>query len=423
MNQLFVFYERELVGKLKKNADVTLSFSYEEAWKESKNGFSISPLLDIKAEGNFDNRVTRSFFDNLLPEGKIRALLEKFVGKSLTNDFQFLEKFGADCAGAFIITPNEDYPEQTLSNDFEELGLSELSKAYLNNENLMSHVMQKHRGRFSLAGAQDKVPFVYMDHKVYIPTNGVATTHVLKPPHFSKSVKDSVYNEYFSMKLASACGLKVPRVDVIESEIPFYVVERFDRKMIAGEVKRLHQIDFCQAQGYLTEEKYQEDGGPSLKSNYLCLKKNSSDMIEDTKIFIRWICFNLLIGNNDCHSKNISFLWDGRKYRLSPFYDLLCTSIYRGYSAEFAFKLNDNGYWGQWKKEHFKKEIISWGLDKSPEILFEAFVEVKKTLLDNLETEVAAFKERFPSIKAARRIKEEIGNRINSFDKRLKIIG
>ncbi|HAZ14633.1 MAG: hypothetical protein A2X86_06095 [Bdellovibrionales bacterium GWA2_49_15] len=420
MNRLFVFYDREPVGILEKNSDATLSFSYGQKWRESDHGISISPILDLKYEGNFDNRATRSYFDNLLPEGKIRALLEKLVGKSLTNDFQFLEKFGVDCAGAFIITPNQDCPKQVVRNEFQELDIHALSKAYLNNENLMGHVMEKHRGRFSLAGAQDKVPLVYMDEKLYIPTSGIATTHILKPPHFSKSVKDSVYNEYFSMTLAAACGLNVPKVFVVESEVPFYIVERFDRKIITDEVKRLHQVDFCQAQGYLVEEKYEEDGGPNLKSNYLCIKKNSSDFTIDAKNFMRWISFNMLLGNNDCHSKNISFLRHDGGYRLSPFYDLLCTSIYKEYSSEFAFKLGGNGSWGQWKKEHFEKEMVSWGLDKSPRLLLETLTEVKETILANLGPQLANFRARFPTIKVAGRIKEEIRNRVHSFEKRLK---
>lgn len=420
MDQLYVFYDREIVGVLKKNPNATLSFAYAQDWRESDHSFSLSPALDIKNEGPFDNRETRSFFDNLLPEGKIRALQEKFVGKSLTSDFQFLENFGVDCAGAFIITPNKNYSKQTITNDFEELNIQELSNACLNNENLMGHVMGQHKGRFSLAGAQDKVPLVYMDGKLYMPTGGVATTHILKPPHFNKSVKESVYNEYFAMILASRCGLEVPKVDIIEDKIPFYVVERFDRKTIQDKVIRLHQIDFCQAQGYLAEEKYEEDGGPNLNRNYLCIKKNSSNYIDDTNKFMSWLCFNLLLGNNDCHSKNISFLCHDGHYRISPYYDLLCTSIYKEYSSEFAFKLGGNGHWAKWGKEHFEKEMKLWGLDKSPHLLLEIFNETKEAISANLDGEVAKFRERFPKIKAAGRIKEEITKRIQSFEKRLK---
>lgn len=49
----------------------------------------------------------------------------------------------------------------------------------------------------------------------------------------------------------------------------------------------------------------------------------------------RWLAFNLLIGNNDNHIKNISFLVDEEGVRLAPFYDLLSTACYhtRAYAS------------------------------------------------------------------------------------------
>lgn len=34
----------------------------------------------------------------------------------------------------------------------------------------------------------------------------------------------------------------------------------------SGEIERLHQIDFCQTQNKLSSEKYESDGGLSLKT-------------------------------------------------------------------------------------------------------------------------------------------------------------
>lgn len=418
MNQLFVYYNQKKVGILKKKDDATLAFEYDFAWKES--GFELSPVLKFSHEGEFNHRQSNSFFENLLPEGKVKERLEKLLGKSLTNGFQFLHEYGMDCAGAFIISPNEKFPEIKIENEFEKLDLEELSKAHLANEHLMSHVIQKHKGRFSLAGAQDKVPLVYLEGDLYVPTKGVATTHILKPPHFSKSVKDSVHNEYFSMELARACGLNVPTVDVIEGKVPFYVVDRFDRDNVDGEIMRLHQVDFCQAQGFLVGEKYEEDGGPKLFQNYQCLRENSSNFIDDSRHFMRWICFNLLLGNNDCHSKNISLLYRQGRFQLSPCYDLLCTSIYKEYSSDFAFSMGANSYWGQWQKSHFQKEMELWGLSKSSDLLLETFNSVISDLDKYLDQKVRDFKERFPKVKVAGRISEEIKKREKSFSKRLK---
>lgn len=422
MKELYVFHQNRVVGTLTEKADATLAFSYDETWKNFKDNYSISPVLQVSHEGPFDNRMTRSYFENLLPEGKIRAQVEKIIGKSLEGEYQFLEEFGEDCAGALIVTPNPEYPKIKIENDFEKLNINELVKVHENNQDLMSHIIQKHKGKFSLAGAQDKVPLVYHNGEVYVPTKGVATTHILKPPHINKNLKDTVYNEYFMMKLARAVGLRVPTVDILEAKIPFFIVERFDRELAGESIERLHQIDFCQAQGFLSSEKYESDGGPGLLQDYSCIRENSSNSIDDVDQFMKWLSFNILIGNNDTHSKNISFLRNGKAHVLAPFYDLLCTSIYKEYSADFAFKIGENRNWGQWSIEHFQNEAIKWGLSKNPDTLLNTFLKMKVEMLSQIDGEVATFKERFKGVKTANRIKDEIEKRVASFEKRLKSI-
>lgn len=57
--------------------------------------------------------------------------------------------------------------------------------------------------------------------------------------------------------------------------------------------------------------------------------------------FLSWISFNLLIGNNDSHSKNLSLLLVNNKNELAPFYDLLCTEIYESLDKDFSFRIGD----------------------------------------------------------------------------------
>ena len=52
---------------------------------------------------------------------------------------------------------------------------------------------------------------------------------------------------------------------------------------------------------------------------------------------IEWFLFNLFVGNCDAHAKNISLLYapDGRP-RLTPHYDLVCTTVYPDVSRNLA---------------------------------------------------------------------------------------
>ncbi|KTD61656.1 HipA domain-containing protein [Legionella spiritensis] len=108
-------------------------------------------------------------------------------------------------------------------------------------------------------------------------------------------------------------------------------------------VHRLHQQDFCQAQGVVSEAKYEFKDGPSIKNNYELLLNNvtATKRIHALQEFLSWISFNLLIGNNDSHSKNLSLLLVNNKNELAPFYDLLCTAIYESLHKDFSFRIGD----------------------------------------------------------------------------------
>lgn len=60
------------------------------------------------------------------------------------------------------------------------------------------------------------------------------------------------------------------------------------------------------------------------------LKKTSRScgIIETHLLFIQWLIFNVLLGNEDARLKNLSFLLSAKNVHLSPFYDLLCTAVY-----------------------------------------------------------------------------------------------
>ena len=76
-------------------------------------------------------------------------------------------------------------------------------------------------------------------------------------------------------------------------------------------LERLHQEDFCQAQGIVSEMKYQKEGGPSLKQCFSLLREVSSAPVVDLARFLDAVIYNYLVGNNDAHGKNFSLLYHG----------------------------------------------------------------------------------------------------------------
>jgi hypothetical protein len=72
------------------------------------------------------------------------------------------------------------------------------------------------------------------------------------------------------MRLAATLGLAVAAVEPRRTGArPYLLIERHDRTVSAdGEIRRLHQEDFCQALGVPPEHKYAAEGGPIFRDGF-----------------------------------------------------------------------------------------------------------------------------------------------------------
>ena len=337
MDKIYIFYEKKIVAEASINSELIYQLKYEKSWLDDPKSFPLSFALPL-SEKTYGNKLTLSFLENLLPEGDVRTSLP--YG---SNPIRFLDEFGADCAGAFTTSSKNIYTEPNLTgNDYKEITLDSVYEA-LETRSLAQAVSELHPGYLSLAGAQDKIAATVIGHKIYTPLKHQPTTHIIKPPIKKKHVYHTVYNELFCMRLADRIGLTVPNCYVIPGKYPLLVIERYDRTKKKDGVHRLHQQDFCQAQGLTSLSKYQNEGGPSFADNYkflvnhVAIKYRSKDQFR----LLDWLAFNLLIGNCDSHSKNISLINVPEGVRLAPFYDLLTTLIYKSLPKEFAFVIGE----------------------------------------------------------------------------------
>jgi serine/threonine-protein kinase HipA len=416
MSKLNVFFESIKVGELERNDELVHSFTYSEDWLQHPRRFPLSLAMPLQKQ-SFGNKITLSFFENLLPEGEIRTIIGR--AHQVESPYEFLKEFGQDCAGAVIVTENESSPFEAASGERVEIDMNRVFAAIEQNHNVAHVIAEMDPGYLSLAGAQDKFPAIFEDGKFFLPKRGAPTTHIVKVPIKRNGVKESVYNEYYCMQLARAVGLNVPHCQVIgEGTHPLFVIERYDRIVDeSGNVQRIHQQDFCQAQGVVSEQKYEERGGPSIKDNYQLIVKNVGikKRAANTFAFLDWICFNLLIGNNDSHSKNISFLLRDDKVELAPAYDLLCTAIYPNLKREFSFKVgdrNDANRIGKNQLSMLDEELqLKTGTVEERLRLLHKKVHMKKD-------EVAqALQDSHPGVRIAQRISDFIADRSRSLER------
>lgn len=419
MKTLNVFFENQLVGKLTRDDDLVYGFSYEKTWQQNPIRFPLSLAMPLSQEV-FGNRITLSFFENLLPEGDVKENLERAHG--IAGVFDFLEHYGKDCAGAITVTTQADI---SFSDDpkYHETITIDLKKIYaaIDEKNSVADVIASmNPGYLSLAGAQDKFPAIYRNGSLLIPTRGAPTTHIVKAPIQHSGIKESVFNEYYCMELAREIGLNVPKCIVTDDEHPLFIIERYDREIDKnGLVRRIHQQDFCQAQGKTSEFKYEDKGGPTLLNNYQLIKNHVSPVkrVQNIRNFLDWIAFNLIIGNHDCHSKNISFLLSNGKNELAPFYDLLCTAIYPKLQRQFAFKIGDRDDFTQIGSNQIG--LLENSFDLKNGTFRRRLIEINNKIQGNKDLVAERICRTFPNAKIPKRISQLIEDRSKS----LKIQG
>jgi serine/threonine-protein kinase HipA len=134
--------------------------------------------------------------------------------------------------------------------------------------------------------------------------------------------------------------------------------------------------------------KYENDGGPSFKDCYDLVKNRSAVPLADCHNMVQWLFFNLMVGNNDSHAKNLSMLNTNGKLRLAPFYDLMCTKVYAGLSINFAFKIGQHFEPGQINHQDVCELADSIGIKSR--IMFKIALDIADRIEKNLPSVVEA---------------------------------
>jgi serine/threonine-protein kinase HipA len=79
---------------------------------------------------------------------------------------------------------------------------------------------------------------------------------------------------------------------------------------------------------------------PSLAACTEVIRRCGTQHAVDLRHRVRSMFFNLDLGNNDSHARNLpTCSVRGQGVALTPFYDLICTSLQRGLAPEFALDI------------------------------------------------------------------------------------
>lgn len=349
-----VYFNEVFTGKLNIDKAMRMSFIYDDAYLK-KAGPSIS-LTIPKGTKQHEDDVVFPFIENLLPEGEIRSLIQGQNKIEDGNFTRFIELLGGNVAGALSIQLEGNKPKFEEAQEASQLSLSALSKLLLDipdrpfNVSVQTGVVGN---RLSLAGAQNKLPVICLENKVFEAKNA-PSTHIIKSARKDHRFKSLVYNEYICMKAAKLAGINKAEVSLLEindingNESDALLIKRYDREFLNNPstgkeiTRRLHQEDLCQLCSIPSTMKYEINGGPGFKQLFSKINQFSLVPVKDDVEVFRRLIFNLVIGNYDAHAKNFSFLVaaDGT-ISLSPGYDLVCTALYEELDTTFAMLIGE----------------------------------------------------------------------------------
>jgi serine/threonine-protein kinase HipA len=348
------------IGRVHRDAKARLSFTYDRTWRDADEAYPLSLSMPLAA-AEHGPAVVEPFLWGLLPDNE--SVLDRWARKfqvSARNPFALLANVGEDCAGAvqFVRPERLDEVQSGAADKVEWLDETEIAgRLRALREDHAAWRLPRDTGQFSLAGAQPKTALLFDNGRWGIPSGGLPTTHILKPPtgHFDGHAE----NEHVCLALARALGMPAAdsRVERFGEEIAI-VVERYDRVRLGNEIVRVHQEDMCQALAVSPTRKYQNEGGPSVAAIVELLRTHSSERADDIETFIDAIGFNWLIAGTDAHAKNYSLLSNGGpRVRLAPLYDVASILPYDFDIRKIKLSMTVGGEYGlqdvgprQWRK-------------------------------------------------------------------------
>lgn len=332
---LTVYSNERLVGWLTEFNDIW-QFEYAPQWLAWAHSWDISPPIP-RAKGRIVDgstiRPVQWYFDNLLPEDRMRTTMAAKANIAQADAFALLEYMGAESAGSLVLLPpGAEMPQALgcipLPDDVLDQRIGNMSKV---------PIASTSPKRMSLAGAQHKLLVNWDGAQLSEPLGMTPSTHILKPEHLSADYPHSVINEYAMMKLAARVGLNAPAVWRHYCPQPVYIVERFDRgRQGAGPLgtNRLHIIDTCQLLNKAHTFKYTQ----ATLATLLDVIQSTRNRLATRLGLFRWLVFNILIANHDNHLKNVSLMVSEEGVSLAKTYDLVCTGVYHtdAYPSEGA---------------------------------------------------------------------------------------
>lgn len=309
-------------------------------------------------------------FEMNLPEGPLRERLRLAFAKATGtfDDLDLLAIVGRSQMGRVRFSGEDAELDETVP--FQSV--DEILSSRRGGE-LYRFLIEKFAAYSGISGVQPK--FMVRDQQAFAEETGAGrilspsfrgATHIVKfwdPAEFPQLAA----NEFFCLKAAERCGLRVPAHRLAEDGSAL-VIDRFDLRP-DGTYRGFE--DFCVMNARRTDEKYSGSYETAIMKRFQQFGAQTTVGEEGLELFTL-IALNCAIRNGDAHLKNFAILYDDVEgdAHLAPAYDLITTTVYLP-QDRMALTLNGTNLWPS------AKNLLLFGEKRS--------VGAPKTLLAQME--------------------------------------
>jgi serine/threonine-protein kinase HipA len=332
-----IWFDDLAVGQVDVASDGSLSLRYAERWLQTFGAFPLSVTMPLRAEPYLSD-VISPWLANLLPEEDQLQVLTRSLGLDQADVLAVLAEIGGDTAGALSFGAATDRalwkyaplttfydtrdPHHALERHFEDLG----RRPFLVGEEGVRQSLAGGQKKSALAVlGPDGAPVLRLPQDgdvLAIPLNGAPSSLIVKPDN--PNLPGITENEVWCLRMAQAIGIEAAQATVLKSSKRTAIgVLRYDRRLgRSGQLLRLHQEDFAQANGLPPGRKYERGTLRGLDLKTL-LETGRRVSATDALALLDQVIFNILVANTDAHAKNYSLILPvGSAPRLAPLYDV-----------------------------------------------------------------------------------------------------
>lgn len=259
------------------------------------------------------------FFQVSLPEGFLLSVLKEQLGPHLgASPLDLLAVVGHNMVGRVQVSAGEQPAAMVAALELKELLHGESS------EDVFLDLLSE----YAASGVSGVVPkFLTPETRAIFRKGSIATErHIVK----GGSAKQPfiALNEHLCMEAARRTGFDAARTQVSDDG-RVLVVERFDIDPLT--LQRFGFEDCCSLLGLDPDKKYDStwERVARLTREWVppTLLVHSQEQMAVT------LLLTMALGNADCHSKNVAFLYSGLDdIRVAPVYDMLTTLAYDQYA-------------------------------------------------------------------------------------------